>query len=89
VSASGREVGHTHLRPRTGRLHQLRVHLSSLGIPILGDRRYPRLLPEAPDDPALPLQLLAREVAFTDPLSGRPRRFVTRRTLSEAPVADA
>ena len=89
VSASGREVVHTHLRPRTGRLHQLRVHLSSLGIPILGDRRYPQLLPEAPDDPALPLQLLAREVAFTDPLSGRPRRFVTRRTLSEAPIADA
>ena len=89
TSASGREVLHTFLRPRTGRLHQLRVHLAALGIPILGDRRYPDLLPEAPDDPALPLQLLARELGFTDPLSGEPRRFVTRRALSEAPVAGA
>lgn len=85
-SASGRPVLHTVLRPHTGRLHQLRVHLAALGIPILGDRRYPHLLPESPDDPALPLQLLARELGFTDPLTGEPRRFVTRRTLSEAPV---
>ncbi len=88
-SASGRAVLHTLLRPHTGRLHQLRVHLAALGIPILGDRRYPELLPEAPDDPDLPLQLLARELAFIDPLTGAPRRFVSRRTLSEAPVADA
>lgn len=86
-SAAGREVLHTLLRPHTGRLHQLRVHLAALGIPILGDRRYPDLLPERPDDPALPLQLLARELAFTDPLTGEPRRFVTHRTLSELPLA--
>jgi tRNA pseudouridine32 synthase/23S rRNA pseudouridine746 synthase len=85
-SAAGRTVLHTFLRPHTGRLHQLRVHLAELGIPILGDRRYPDLLPEAPDDHRLPLQLLAGELEFTDPLSGASRRFVTRRTLSEAPV---
>ncbi|MGF0224687.1 pseudouridine synthase [Dietzia natronolimnaea] len=85
-SAAGRPVLHTILRPRTGRLHQLRVHLAALGIAILGDRRYPDLLPEIPDDHSLPLQLLARELAFTDPLSGEPRRFVTRLRLSEAPV---
>lgn len=87
VSASGRPVLHTALRPRTGRQHQLRVHLAALGAGILGDRRYPTLLPEAPDDPALPLQLLARELLFTDPLTGAARRFRTRRTLAEAPVA--
>lgn len=85
VSAAGREVVHTILRPHTGRMHQLRVHLAALGIAILGDRLYPELLPEAPDDHALPLQLLARELEFTDPLSGTPRRFATRRTLSEMP----
>lgn len=86
VSASGRQVLHTELRPRTGRLHQLRVQLAALGIPILGDRRYPELLPEAPDDDALPLQLLARELGFTDPISGETRRFRSRRVLSEAPI---
>ena len=86
VSASGRTVLHTILRPHTGRMHQLRVHLAALGAGILGDSWYPDLLPEAPDDHSLPLQLLAREVEFTDPLSGRPRRFVTARELSEAPV---
>ncbi|MEU5841961.1 pseudouridine synthase [Rhodococcus sp. NPDC047139] len=85
VSRSGRSVLHTLLRPHTGRMHQLRVHLAALGIGILGDRWYPELLPETPDDHRLPLQLLARELEFVDPLSGLPRRFVTRRILDEAP----
>lgn len=85
MSESGRAVVQTLLRPHTGRMHQLRVHLAALGIPILGDRLYPDLLPEIPDDPSLPLQLLARELAFTDPISGEPRRFVTGRALGEPP----
>lgn len=87
VSASGRAVLHTILRPHTGRMHQLRVHLAALGVGILGDRRYPDLMPDAPDDHSLPLQLLARELEFTDPLTGMPRRFGTRRVLGEAPVS--
>ena len=87
ASPSGRSVLQTILRPHTGRMHQLRVHLAALGIPILGDRWYPDLLPEEPDDHALPLQLLARELQFDDPLSGAPRRFRTRRSLSEAPAS--
>lgn len=78
-------VLHTHLRPHTGRMHQLRVHLAALGAGILGDGFYPDLLPEAPDDFTHPLQLLARELRFTDPLTGEDRRFVTRRALSAAP----
>lgn len=69
-------------------MHQLRVHLAALGIGILGDRWYPDLLPESPDDHSLPLQLLARELDFTDPLSGHLRRFVTGLALSEAPLTE-
>ena len=47
---------------------------------------HPDLLSEASDNYTLPLQLLARELEFVDPLSGIRRRFVTGRTLSEAPT---
>lgn len=80
-------VLHTRLSPHSGKMHQLRVHLSALGAGILNDGFYPDLLPETPDDYSRPLQLLARELEFTDPLSGRPRRFTTRRTLQDAPQA--
>ncbi|EJC61397.1 MULTISPECIES: pseudouridine synthase [Alcaligenes] len=73
------------LRPHSGRKHQLRVHLSSLGAPILNDVFYPELLPErAADDFSQPLQLLARHIAFIDPLSGQPRRFSSQRQLELA-----
>lgn len=80
-------VIHTLLRPHTGRMHQLRVHLASVGAGILHDNLYPELLPEKPDDHDRPLQLLARELRFTDPLSGEPREFITRRSLQYAPQA--
>ena len=79
-------VLHTLLRPHSGRMHQLRVHLAALGAGILNDGFYPELLPERPDDFARPLQLLARELRFTDPVSGEPRVFRTRRTLQDAPA---
>lgn len=78
-------VLHTLLRPHTGRMHQLRVHLASVGAGILHDGLYPELLDEKPDDHDRPLQLLARELRFVDPLSGAPREFRTRRTLAFAP----
>lgn len=76
------------LTPLTGRKHQLRAQMAAVGLPIVGDRIYPRLWPEpaagAAPDYTQPLQLLAREFAFTDPLSGEPRRFVSRRVLDAA-----
>ncbi|MBB4927118.1 pseudouridine synthase [Kitasatospora kifunensis] len=71
------------LTPLTGRTHQLRLHMSGLGLPILGDPVYPEVLPEAaPGDFRRPLQLLAVTLAFTDPLSGQPVRLRSRRTLA-------
>ncbi|MDB5744596.1 MAG: pseudouridine synthase [Polaromonas sp.] len=69
------------LSPVTGKKHQLRVHMNALGIPILNDRIYPPVAPTPGDDHALPLQLLAQSIAFTDPLTGAPRRFESRLRL--------
>lgn len=69
------------LEPHTGRKHQLRVHMASLGAPILNDAFYPVALPCKGDDFSKPLQLLARSISFRDPLSGQERRFDSARTL--------
>jgi len=73
------------LEPVTGQRHQLRVHMAALGLPILGDGLYPTLTPEGQVDYARPLQLLAKAIAFIDPLSGAPRRFESVRQLALAP----
>lgn len=70
------------LSPVTGRRHQLRVHCAALGFPILHDAMYPSLLPEGEPDFARPLQLLAKEIAFVDPLTQAPRRFASLRSLT-------
>nr|WP_225784434.1 pseudouridine synthase [Xenophilus sp. Marseille-Q4582] len=77
-------VAHLALRPHTGRKHQLRAHCCALGVPILHDGIYPALRPEGADDFARPLQLLAQAIAFTDPVTGAPRRFESARTLDAA-----
>lgn len=69
------------LRPRTGRTHQLRLHMNGLGLPILGDDFYPELTDKPVGDFSRPLQLLACALEFTDPITKVPRRFETRRTL--------
>ena len=69
------------LQPRTGRKHQLRVHMAALGAPILNDAFYPDALPVKPDDFANPLKLLARAIAFVDPFSGERREFASTRAL--------
>ncbi|WP_344025410.1 pseudouridine synthase [Pseudonocardia kongjuensis] len=74
-------VARYRLFPRTGRTHQLRVHLAGLGVPILGDDVYPELRRRTDGDFTRPLQLLSRSLEFDDPLTGRRRRFVSRRTL--------
>ncbi|MDC0767778.1 RluA family pseudouridine synthase [Streptomyces sp. HD] len=70
------------LTPHTGQTHQLRVHMSALGVPILGDPLYPVVTgPVAAGDFRRPLQLLARMLEFTDPVTGHEHRFVSPRVL--------
>lgn len=69
------------LRPLTGKRHQLRVHMAALGLPILGDRIYPSLLPPGGDDVCNPLRLLAQSIAFRDPVSGQQRSFSSGQQL--------
>lgn len=95
------QVGHFRLQPLTGRKHQLRVHMRSLGAPIVNDRWY--ALNEAnaasveADSAAQndstqttdfkdPLQLLARSIAFIDPISRDYREFRSERTLQWLPA---
>ncbi|MFT4265905.1 MAG: pseudouridine synthase [Xenophilus sp.] len=85
VLAAGERFARLALFPTTGRKHQLRAHCHALGVPIVGDGIYPVLRPEGSDDFDRPLQLLARELAFTDPVTGQARRFASERALGGPP----
>jgi tRNA pseudouridine32 synthase/23S rRNA pseudouridine746 synthase len=65
------------LTPTTGKTHQLRVQLAALGLPILGDPLYPRVLDVGADDFSTPLQLVASRLSFTDPIDRTPRDYTS------------
>ncbi|HEY5879095.1 MAG TPA: pseudouridine synthase [Nakamurella sp.] len=75
------------LHPATGKVHQLRLHMNSLGLPIVGDNFYPTLLDTDRQDYSSPLQLLAKSIEFADPITGMRRRFTSRRRLTGWPAA--
>ena len=64
---AGSDTTRVRLNPETGRSHQLRVHLQSIGHPILGDDLYapPEILGRSPR-----LLLHAAMLAFSHPVSG-------------------
>lgn len=70
------------LEPRTGKQHQLRLHLTLIGSHILFDRYYPELQAKRPDDFSRPLQLLAKSLRFTDPVSHTMMEFRSSRELA-------
>ncbi|MBR4864712.1 MAG: RluA family pseudouridine synthase [Oscillospiraceae bacterium] len=63
--------GYTHVRCKleTGRTHQIRVHMASIGHPILGDTVYGRKKPELGQDSQV---LHAGALCFKHPRDGRP-----------------
>src|SRR5665647_360522 len=69
------------LKPVTGKRHQLRVHMAALGLPILNDGLYPTLTPAGQIDYVRPLQLLATQIEFVDPVTGQRREFNSQRRL--------
>ena len=72
------------LKPGSGKKHQLRCQLNALGAPIKNDQIYPVLTPyqEYELDFSKPLQLLAQEIAFEDPITKETRYFRSEQELS-------
>jgi len=75
------KYSHFYLRPITGKTHQLRLHMSELGFPIVNDCFYPKFARLPVDDFAKPLQLIARKVRFIDPLTSDVLEFSSERKL--------
>jgi tRNA pseudouridine32 synthase/23S rRNA pseudouridine746 synthase len=71
------------LTPGSGKKHQLRCHLNALGIPIKYDQIYPILTPYQKYDLdfSKPLQLLAKQIIFKDPVTGADRSFRSQREI--------
>ena len=78
------EVALWRLKPKTGKTHQLRLHMNSIGFPIIGDPFWPEMRADlaGDPDPDPPLQLLAKVIEFIDPITGEQRRFESRRSLN-------
>ena len=55
-----------------------------LSSPILGDVLYPQVLPDAPDRPEYPLQLLAYSLHFEHPITGERVDLYSGRSLTAA-----
>ncbi len=67
--------GRFEIEPQTGKQHQIRVHMARIGCPIVNDWLYPDLHEEPKTGLEPPLLLLARDLAFEDPVTGESRAF--------------
>lgn len=87
VHGTKKDVGLFELSPLTGKTHQLRLHMSGLGFPLVNDRLYPVLQPQSADDFQAPLQLFACRLAFVDPVADVERIFEMPSTFGVDHVA--
>jgi tRNA pseudouridine32 synthase/23S rRNA pseudouridine746 synthase len=82
LSARQGALGLFQLTPQTGKTHQLRLHMLSIGMPILHDKYYPvlqaKLLPQFDK----PLQLLALQLSFNDPITSQTKTFSSKQQLT-------
>lgn len=75
------DLWHYRLEPISGKKHQLRLHMAALGAAIQNDPFYPQVDNGNVDNLDRPLQLLARELCFCDPLNGEKRHFRSQLSL--------
>ena len=68
IKSKSRKAWLLEIQPLTGRTHQIRLHLASLGMPLLGDPLYG-------GEPAPRLMLHARQISFDHPRTGRRLTF--------------
>ncbi len=71
MGQAGREFAWVAARPVTGRTHQIRVHLASLGTPIVGDFKYGGVDAKGKGAIADKLHLHARSIDIARPDGGR------------------
>jgi 23S rRNA pseudouridine1911/1915/1917 synthase len=83
-------ASHVVLSPRTGRTHQLRAHLASLGCPILGDEPYGTQKVCRVKEIDIPRVMLhARTLGFQHPLSGEYQEYSSEFPSDMQNVLDA
>jgi len=70
------------LMPITGKKHQLRLHMAELGVPIINDPFYPKLMEWEDKNFKNPLKLLAKSIEFIDPWSNKQFSFESQLSLT-------
>jgi len=71
VETAGEELAWIAVKPRTGRTHQIRVHLAALGTPIVGDFKYGGTEVRGKGEIENRLHLHARSIDIARPDGGR------------------
>lgn len=71
IATAGEEFAWVVVRPRTGRTHQIRVHLAALGTPIVGDFKYGGTDVRGKGEIENRLHLHARSIDIARPDGGR------------------